>query len=760
MDLLSLALEAAYIVIFAASVVRFVRRPTPLNRDVLVAFAAYVAVFAIATVVALVPALRPISPLAAVALVGQPYATVRLLRDFSPVPRRLEQLALALFVTSGIAIVILGTRHPVALTYIAVSFVAIEVVAAIGFWRTSRQRVGAPRIRLALAAAATGVFAVTVFVAFVGLALSQGGPTAPAVVLFTRIGVLCAGLGYLASFAPPARIRSFFQRASAFDLTRDLVASSGSPEAPELWDRLARTAGRVLGTTDVAIEPTGTADASLASGRASGPIETHVHGRRVLRWPLGPAGSIGPTLVATLGDTPLFEEDDLAVITLLGSITQQGVERERMLVELADARVSLGEAAAREHTDLQFHALLDAEPNCVLVTDEDGFIEYANTAALKVFGYEADALKRLTVDDLVPPDGTGQLGSRRDPRAVRADGTSFPAEVVLNSVRGPGRELTIAVVSDISNRRAAEEVRERFLDMLSHELRTPVTAIYGGSQLLLAREGRLDAATRNEVLIDIAAEAERLQRMVENLLILARVERGTDLGRSQVVHLSRLLPPLVDRERQLWPNVTFNLAIGLGLPLVDGDDEYLAQILRNLLSNASKYGGSHGPVDIGVHAVGTDVAITRRRPRPGIPAGRRGTALRPLFPQLRRRHGLRQGQAWACSSAASSRRPWARDCTPRPGRAAVPSSRLRSRPTWTTTSFRRATRRATRRLPAAPRKGISPPHADAPAGATDGAPAAVGEQPERLNQVVVECDESGPPTRPATRAAMLTAGHR
>src|SRR5262249_4858286 len=179
----------------------------------------------------------------------------------------------------------------------------------------------------------------------------------------------------------------------------------------------------------------------------------------------------------------------------------------------------------------------------------------------QAFGYAADALKLLTVDDLVPPDSPGPQGVRHDSRAIRADGSSFPAELILNPVRGPGRPLSIAVVSDISDRRAAEEVRERFLDMLSHELRTPVTAIYGGSQLLLAREDRLDHATRTDVLTDIAAEAERLQRMVENLLILARVERGTDLGRSQVVHVSRLLPPLVDRERQLWPNVTFNLTV-------------------------------------------------------------------------------------------------------------------------------------------------------------------------------------------------------
>jgi PAS domain S-box-containing protein len=619
-DLLSLALEAAYIVIFAASVVRFVRRPTRLNRDVLVAFAAYVAVFAIATLVAVVPALRPISPLAAVALVAQPYATVRLLRDFSPVPRRLEQLALVLFVTSAIAVVVLGTRHPVAITYIVVTFVSIEAVATIGFWRTSRQRVGAPRIRLALAALATAIFALTVFAVFAGLALAQGGPIAPEIVLLSRVGILSAGLGYLASFAPPASIRSFFQRASAFELTRDLVASSGSPDPTRLWDRLATTAGGVLGTSDVVVEQPGPGTpAARPAASTTLPIETRVNGRRVLRWPLGPAGSIGPTLVATQGDTPLFEEDDLALITLLGSITQQAVERDRILVELTDARASLGEAAAREASEIQFHALLDAEPNCVLVTDEDGFIEYANTAALRAFGYDATALRLLTVDDLVPPDGAGPQGSRRDPRAVRADGTTFPAELVLNPVRGAGRQLSIAVVSDISDRRAADEVRERFLDMLSHELRTPVTAIYGGSQLLLAREGRLDAATRTDVLTDIAAEAERLQRMVENLLILARVERGTDLGRSQVVHLSRLLPPLVERERQLWPNVIFNLAIAPGLPLVDGDDEYLAQILRNLLSNASKYGGAHGPIEIAVRARDADVAITVADRGPGFP---------------------------------------------------------------------------------------------------------------------------------------------
>ena len=80
---------------------------------------------------------------------------------------------------------------------------------------------------------------------------------------------------------------------------------------------------------------------------------------------------------------------------------------------------------------------------------------------------------------------------RIETTAHRADGTTFPAEVALKNFELEGRPSRLALISDVTWRHEANEIRDRFIGILSHELRTPITSIYGGAQLLL---GRGDAA--------------------------------------------------------------------------------------------------------------------------------------------------------------------------------------------------------------------------------------------------------------------------
>ena len=87
-----------------------------------------------------------------------------------------------------------------------------------------------------------------------------------------------------------------------------------------------------------------------------------------------------------------------------------------------------------------------------------------------------------------------------------------------------GAAPSVVVLRDVTEARAASAARDAFLGVLSHELRTPITTIYGGSELL---QRGLDEERRNEVMSDIRVESERLARLVEDLLVMTRVERGT-----------------------------------------------------------------------------------------------------------------------------------------------------------------------------------------------------------------------------------------
>ena len=194
--------------------------------------------------------------------------------------------------------------------------------------------------------------------------------------------------------------------------------------------------------------------------------------------------------------------------------------------------------------------------------------------------------------------------------------------------------------------------------MLSHELRTPVTSIYGGSQVLLNRGDRLEAATRQELIADVASEAERLHRLIENLLVLARVERGQDLAGDEPVLLQRVLPLIVERERSLWPGTNIEMTLPPGLPTVRGHDGYVGQVVRNLLSNAAKYAGDGATVQIVASRADSGVAVhvldNGAGIRPSMPTTcSTSTTVRRAPPTERRAPGS------ACSSAATSSARWA-----------------------------------------------------------------------------------------------------
>jgi signal transduction histidine kinase len=184
--------------------------------------------------------------------------------------------------------------------------------------------------------------------------------------------------------------------------------------------------------------------------------------------------------------------------------------------------------------------------------------------------------------------------------------------------------LAIGTTRDITERKEAElehnrrieaereaaRLRDAFIGVVSHELRTPITTIFGGTRVLARRWHDMEPGARDALLGDVAGEADRLFRMVEDLLVLTRVERGSlDVGDEPVA-----LRPVVERvlasERARSPQVAFEARLPAELPLAEGEEMYVEQVLRNLLSNAAKYGGAGSVVT--VEAAGERDAVVLR----------------------------------------------------------------------------------------------------------------------------------------------------
>ena len=419
---------------------------------------------------------------------------------------------------------------------------------------------------------------------------------------------MIAGLGYLAAFSPPRWLRDLGHRALAFDLVRSIVAAPTGTQPIVLWSALADAAGSILGTSRVWVIPSQVTDDGWVAGE-SGRLAASSATERGHSIEIELVSERGPvaTLQALLPGRPLFLEDDIALIELLGSLTARAVERERAIAGVAEAEREVSEAAAIRASEARFRVLLDAEPNAILSVDDRGIILWSTRSAAGMFGADRAGLVGRRFDAFVRSEHVARRAgpldagvSRFETIGTRQDGHHFPVEVAQSPVELDGRPATIVVVTDISWRQDAEAVRDRFVGVLSHELRTPITSIFGGAQVLLHHGSRLDERKRVDLLTDIAAEAERLQRMVENLLILARVDQGAGVVDLSPVLLHRLLPTVIDRERATWPEMTFETEIPRSLPVVAGDDASLTLVIRNLLSNAGKYAGPAATVRVSV----------------------------------------------------------------------------------------------------------------------------------------------------------------
>jgi K+-sensing histidine kinase KdpD len=148
--------------------------------------------------------------------------------------------------------------------------------------------------------------------------------------------------------------------------------------------------------------------------------------------------------------------------------------------------------------------------------------------------------------------------------------------------------------------------RDAFLDIVAHELRTPVTTIYGGAELLATRE--LSESRRRAVAADIRSEADRLYRLVEDLVVLVRSEPDGLRPVGEPIALGHLVERAIEQIVALHTGIRVRF-LGTRDAAADGADEDLVMhVLRNLLDNAVRYGAAGEPIEVIVSGSPTEVA--------------------------------------------------------------------------------------------------------------------------------------------------------
>lgn len=193
------------------------------------------------------------------------------------------------------------------------------------------------------------------------------------------------------------------------------------------------------------------------------------------------------------------------------------------------------------------------------------------------------------------------------------------------------RERMVARVERAnSDLAAANDLKDEFVGLVSHELRSPITTIQGNAQVLARHGDTLDAETRRASLTDIADESARLAGIVDDLLTLARLDRGVSLP-IEPVTVQPLVHRVIDAHRRQHPQRKISLEapeqrlVAMAVPV------YVEQTLGNLLTNAEKYSPVVEPIDVRVVRAGDMANVLVTDHGAGIPADERETVFVPFY---------------------------------------------------------------------------------------------------------------------------------
>lgn len=253
-------------------------------------------------------------------------------------------------------------------------------------------------------------------------------------------------------------------------------------------------------------------------------------------------------------------------------------------------------------------ALLDSAADGILILNADLTIERVNDAFERIFGKTHDELMGQSHDEVIcwarPPQGSTLKEAIANGWPLTPNATLYvegdlerpmppplPIGVTYAPLISPDGKLRniIASVRDITHFRTADEIKSTFISIVSHELRTPVALIKGYASTLRRDDARWDKATISESLAVIEEEADRLSKMVDDLLDASRLQAGGLSLNLADVSLPLLAQRVADRFTTQSNNHTILADFPEKFPVVLADETRVEQVISNLVSNALKY---------------------------------------------------------------------------------------------------------------------------------------------------------------------------
>ncbi|MTI18758.1 two-component sensor histidine kinase [Rhodobacteraceae bacterium RKSG542] len=278
---------------------------------------------------------------------------------------------------------------------------------------------------------------------------------------------------------------------------------------------------------------------------------------------------------------------------------------------------ALGSKEDASVLDRGMKSVVNALPNPCYVVDYRGTTQYVNAAAQKRFGiialgdplsFRIRAPSLLEALDRVAHGGTSEIieWSEKVPMELWLEAHISPLwSVAVRRSGGQKRPgLILVVIRDLTETKRLERMRADFVANASHELRTPLASLTGFIETLQG-PAKNDEVARERFLAIMLEQAERMRRLIDDLLSLSRIEMKVHVLPETIVDLRDVLKHSVDSLAPIAKELEVDVSIEVpdAPVVVRGEKDELIQVVHNLAENALKYGGSGGKVDLKIERV-------------------------------------------------------------------------------------------------------------------------------------------------------------
>jgi len=330
------------------------------------------------------------------------------------------------------------------------------------------------------------------------------------------------------------------------------------------------------------------------------------------------------------------------------TVRKQAEDALQKLNQELEIRVEERTQAVRE-SEARYRNLLDQASDAILIADIQGNLVEVNQKAIQLFGYSKAEMVKLKITDLhlleefdTAKTAFQQIVDYRSGQLLNTviickDGNTIPVDITGSMIECGGQQYIQGIFRDVSERKKAEleiqnalikerelnELKTQFIDVASHEFRTPLTVILGNTEFIIKYYQKLSEDKRLDNLHKVLKSALRLKEMIEDVLVLSHLTSNKITLELQFLNIEKFCYEVIEDVLSASENknqITVSLVDKLGLGKeIYGDSKILYHILSNLLSNAVKYSEKDSPIECLIEFSQSEIIFKIRDRGIGIP---------------------------------------------------------------------------------------------------------------------------------------------